>query len=455
MGRQTRREFLKVLGIGAGSLAVPSLVFARRTRARRPNVILIFTDDQGTIDVNCYGAKDLITPNLDRLAAQGTRFTQFYVGAPVCSPSRAALMTGRYPRCAGLLSNAPSDKGRPGMPAEQVTIAEMMRAAGYATGHVGKWHLGYTPETMPNGQGFDHSFGHMGGCIDNYSHFFYWQGPNRHDLWRDGEEIWRDGEFFGDLMVDECKKFINGHKDEPFFLYWAINMPHYPLQGKEKWRKKYEHLDAPRRMYAAFVSTMDEMVGELVRHLDELGLRENTLIIWLSDHGHSVEQRTFRGGGSSGDFRGHKFTLWEGGIRIPCIVSWPGRIPQNAVRSQMAASIDWMPTIAEYCGAKLPDRPIDGKSIAPVIESADAPSPHKVLHWETGKHWAIREGDWKLVHNGPATDYKGRKIPQVEDFLSDMTGDLTETENLADAHPEIVKRLTRLHGEWLKEVGRP
>jgi len=455
MIKQSRRDFLKVLGLTAGSLMIPQALFGKQQAARKPNVVLIFTDDQGSIDVNCYGAKDLYTENLDRLAAEGTRFTQFYVGAPVCSPSRAALMTGRYPRCAGLLSNAPSDKGRPGMPTGQVTIAEMMKSAGYATGHVGKWHLGYTPDTMPNGQGYDYSFGHMGGCIDNYSHFFYWQGPNRHDLWRNGKEIWRDGEFFGDLMVDECKKFIDGHKDEPFFLYWAINMPHYPLQGKEKWRKKYEHLDAPRKMYAAFVSTMDEMVGEVVRHLDESGLRENTLIIWLSDHGHSVEQRTFGGGGNSGDYRGHKFTLWEGGLRVPCIVSWPGRIPQNAVRGQMAASIDWMPTIADYCGVKLPARKIDGKSIVPVIESADASSPHNVLHWETGKHWAVREGDWKLVHNGPATDYKGRKLPKVENFLSNIAEDVTETKNLAEAHPEIVERLTALHERWLKEVSQP
>jgi len=293
----------------------------------------------------------------------------------------------------------------------------------------------------------------MGGCIDNYSHFFYWSGPNRHDLWRNGREVWHDGEFFGDLMVDECKKFINQNKDQSFFLYWAINMPHYPLQGTEKWRKKYQHLDAPRRMYAAFISTMDEMVGRVVRHLDESGLRENTLIIWLSDHGHSVEERTFSGGGSSGDFRGHKFTLWEGGLRVPCIISWPGRIPQNAVRNQTAISIDWMPTIAQYCGLKPPEHEIDGKSIVPVIESPNAHSPHKVLHWETsgGKQWAVREGDWKLVHNGPATDYKGRKLPKAENFLSNMALDATETKNLAETNPEIVERLTGLHEQWVKQ----
>ncbi|MHC4585440.1 MAG: sulfatase-like hydrolase/transferase, partial [Planctomycetota bacterium] len=454
MNRQTRRDFLKVLGFTAGSLIITGSVFGKRRTLRKPNVILIFTDDQGTIDVNCYGSKDLYTSNLDRLAKEGTRFTQFYVGAPVCSPSRAALMTGRYPQRAGVPGNVSSQPGHTGMPSEQITIAEMMKSADYSTGHVGKWHLGYTPETMPNGQGYDSSFGHMGGCIDNYSHFFYWSGPNRHDLWRNGREVWNDGEFFGDLMVDECKNFIDENKEKPFFLYWAINMPHYPLQGKEKWRKKYQHLDAPRRMYAAFISTMDEMVGKVIDHLNKSGLREDTLIIYLSDHGHSVEQRTFSGGGSSGDFRGHKFTLWEGGIRVPCIVSWPGRIPQNTVRNQTAISIDWMPTIAQYCGIKPPEHKIDGKSIVSIIESPDAPSPHKVLHWQTsrGKHWAVREGNWKLVHNGPATDYKGRKLPKAEDFLSNIAQDATETKNIAGSNPDMVNRLTNLHENWLSQI---
>lgn len=453
MSVQTRRDFLKTLGAVAGAALAPAALFGQGQK-RRPNVLLIFTDDQGSIDVNCYGAKDLITPNLDRLAREGTRFSQFYVGAPVCSPSRAALMTGRYPQRAGVPGNVSSQPGHAGLPTEQVTIAEMMKAAGYATGHVGKWHLGYTPETMPNGQGYDYSFGHMGGCIDNYSHFFYWSGPNRHDLWQNGEEVWREGDFFGDLIVDECKGFIDRSKEKPFFLYWAINMPHYPLQGIKKWREKYKHLASPRRMYAAFVSTLDEMIGEVVTHLDELGLREDTLIVFLSDHGHSEEVRTFGGGGNPGPYRGHKFTLWEGGIRVPCIVSRPGTIPQNAVRDQVAISIDWMPTIAEHCGVPTPDRKIDGKSIASVIDSAEAPSPHDVLHWENGKHWAVRAGDWKLVHNGPATTEGGRKIPKTENFLSNLAEDVTETKNIADQHPDIVQRLTNLHQAWTEDVKR-
>ncbi|MDP6721930.1 MAG: sulfatase-like hydrolase/transferase, partial [Pirellulaceae bacterium] len=307
---------------------------------RRPNVIIIYTDDQGSIDVNCYGAKDLLTPHMDALAERGVRFTQFYSAAPVCSPSRAALLTGRFPQRAGLPSNAGSQPGSEGMPADQVTIAEMLKSAGYATGHIGKWHLGYIKPTMPNGQGFDYSFGHMGGCIDNYSHFFYWSGPNRHDLWRNGEEVWHDREFFPDLMVREACQFIESNKDGPFFLYWPINTPHYPLQGTDKWRKKYADLDAPRRMYAAFVSTTDEKIGELLAKVEELGLTDDTIVVFQSDHGHSMEVRTFGGGGNAGPYRGAKFSLFEGGIRVPAMISWPGHLPQGEVRDQMAVSVD-------------------------------------------------------------------------------------------------------------------
>jgi len=426
--------------------------------ARKPNVVIIFTDDQGTVDVGCYGSKDLHTPSLDRLAERGCRFTQFYVAAPVCSPSRAALLTGRYPQRAQLAGNAPSHKGGAGMPAEQLTIAEMLKAAGYATGHVGKWHLGYTPETMPNAQGFDSSFGHMGGCIDNYSHFFYWVPPNLHDLWRNGQEVWHDGEFFGDLMVKEASRFIEANKDRPFFLYWAINMPHYPLQGIEKFREMYAGLDEPRRSYAAFVSTLDEMIGQVVARIDALGLRDDTIVIFLSDHGHSEEPRNNWGGsgGNAGPYRGHKFTLWEGGIRVPCIVSWPGRIPQGAVRDQPAVSFDWMPTIAHWCGAPLPERRIDGRNIAAIIESPEAESPHDVVHWETGgeknPHWAVRAGQWKLVVNGPATEKNGAKLPAAKEFLSNLARDAAETNNLAAQYPEIVDRLKRLHDQWVEDV---
>ncbi len=318
--------------LGAFCLCIcPAADSARLFAAeRKPNVILIYADDQGSVDANCYGAKDLITPSIDALAKEGVRFTQFYAAAPVCSPSRAAVLTGRVPQRAGVPGNVSSAEGHAGMPTQQVTIAEMLKSAGYSTGHVGKWHLGYTPETMPNGQGFDYSFGHMGGCIDNYSHFFYWNGPNRHDLWLQGKEIWRDGQYFPDQMVEHGKQFMADNAKKPFFLYWAINLPHYPLQGKEKWRKQYEHLPSPRNKYAAFISSMDEAVGELLADSTSWACVKTRSSFYQSDHGHSTEERTRR-------WRqcrpvSSAVQPVEGGIRVPAIISWPGKLPTGQVR---------------------------------------------------------------------------------------------------------------------------
>jgi arylsulfatase A-like enzyme len=427
---------------------------------RRPNVVVIYTDDQGSIDINCYGAKDLVTPHMDALAAGGVRFTQFYSAAPVCSPSRAAMLTGRYPQRAGLAGNAGSQPGSEGMPAAQVTMAEWFREAGYATGHVGKWHLGYTPETMPNGQGFDQSFGHMGGCIDNYSHFFYWSGPNRHDLWRNGEEVWEDGAFFPDLMVREARRFMEAHREQPFFLYWAINVPHYPLQGVESWRRHYAELPEPRRQYAAFVSTMDEKIGEVLGALEELGLENDTIVVLQSDHGHSTEERTFGGGGSAGDLRGAKFSLFEGGIRVPAIIRWPGQVPAGEVRAQFATAVDWFPTLLELCGLSPSAASIDGRSLVSIIHSAEAPSPHPMFHWESGRgfnggpQWAVRAGNWKLIGNPRDTSEKAALTPEDKHFLVDLAQDPSELRNVAALHPERVAELRAAHERWRTEVLR-
>lgn len=433
------------------------LVFSGVTLARestRPNVVVILSDDQGSVDANCYGATDLETPNIDALARRGVRFTQFCAAAPVCSASRAGLLTGRYPVRAGMPSNSTSTRGEAGLPPGEATIAEMLRAAGYATGHVGKWHLGYTAETMPLGQGFDHSFGHMGGCIDNYSHFFYWDGPNRHDLWKDGAEIQRPGRFFPDLMVEEAGEFLEQNRDRPFFLYFAMNMPHYPYQGEPRWLDRYKSLKYPRNLYAAFLSTLDARIGQLVARIDALGLREKTIIIFQSDHGHSTEVRAHGGGGSAGPYRGAKFSLFEGGIRVPAILSWPGHLPEGEVRAQFSHGCDWLPTIAELCGTTPVNLDIDGLSLVPVMKSADAPTPHDTTHWQMGTgpqaQWAVRRGDWKLIGNPRDTGNTGLPESKGPHFLSDLAGDLGETENHADAHPEIVADLLRRREEWVR-----
>ena len=440
MVQVSRREFLRTLGGAAAAVALPVFTLAERQPRRKPNVVLIFTDDQGTIDVNCFGSKDLYTPNLDALATRGTRFTQFYVTAPICSPSRASLISGRYPQRAELVTNAGGNRGMPG---HQVTIAEMLQSAGYRTAIFGKWHLGEQPEMSPLVQGFEEFLGHKVGCIDNYSHFYYWSGPNRHDMWRNDEEHWEEGTYFPDMVIREACRFMEDNRDRPFFLYLPFNLPHYPLQGQAKYRDMYASAKKPRSLYAALLSTLDEKIGKVLGKISQLGLNKDTIVIFLSDNGHSVEIRSFGGGGNAGPFRGHKFTLWEGGIRIPCIVSWPGHIPEGEVRDQVAISTDWMPTIAHYCGVQVPERRIDGENIASVIASAEAASPHEVLHWQHGNQWAVRDGEWKLVFNGPATDYKGRQLPAEKLFLSNLTEDVTETKNLADKHPSTVHRRHR------------
>ncbi len=440
------------------SLIFLSFAFVQMVQGGPPNVIIVYTDDQGSVDANCYGATDLETPNIDRLAKSGVRFTQMLAPSGICSASRAGLMTGQIPARAGVAGNVSSSRGNEGMPTSKVTLAELLKSNGYTTGHVGKWHLGYTPETMPNGQGFDYSFGHMGGCIDNYSHFFYWSGPNRHDLWRNGEEIWQDGTYFGDSMVEEVKGFIDSNRDGPFFVYWAINSPHYPLQGTAKWREYYKNLPEPRNKYAAFVSTTDEMVGELLDHLEASGLRDDTVVIFQSDHGHSVEERTFYGGGSAGPYRGHKATLWEGGLRVPSVVSWPNGIPQGEVRDQMVCGIDWYPTIAELTGSSIAENhPVDGRSMVELIRSNSVASAHKTLYWRLGNDpvkskWAVREGKWKLLGNASEI-VRPEGIPELSKddkrlFLVDLDSDPGEASNLSSEHPELVERLIEIREQY-------
>jgi arylsulfatase A-like enzyme len=394
---------------------------------------------------------------MDAIAAHGVRFMQFDAAAPICSPSRAAILTGMVPQKAGLPGMASSERGGHGMPGNRTTMAEIFRDAGYYTGHVGKWHLGYVKDEEPNAQGFEYSFGNMGGCIDNYSHFFYWSGPNQHDLWRNGQEVWYDGQFYGDLMEAECKRFLEQHKEQPFFLYWAINEPHYPLQGTGKWREAYKNLPSPRNMYASLVSTADERIGHVLAKLDELHLRENTIVIFMSDQGHSTEVRTFGGGGSAGPYRGAKFSLFEGGVRVPAMISWVGHLPQNQVREQFATGCDWLPTLAELTGVSLPPKVsenLDGRSLMPIIRNADAPTQHPNFFWASDKkQWSVRQGDWKLLGNpyDPTSKTPFGKADAL--YLVNLKDDIGERHNVAAEHPDMVAQLRQLHEQWVKETG--
>lgn len=417
-----------------------------------PNVIIIYTDDQGAIDLNCFGATDLVTPNMDKLVNNGVKFTQFY-GAPICSPSRAGLLTGKTPQRAGVPGNVSSLSLEAGMPAEQYTMAEMFKDAGYKTAHIGKWHLGHAEDKQPNAQGFDYSFGHLGGCIDNFSHFFYWQGPNRHDLYRNGEEVFYEGQFFPDLMVKEASDFVEQNKNSAFFIYFALNTPHYPYQGSLEWLKYYQGKGVayPRDLYAAFISTMDKKIGELIQKLEVLGLHENTIIIFQSDNGYSTEERAHFGGGNAGILRGSKFSLFEGGIRVPAAISWPAKIKAGEIRDQLAINGDWMPTLAELCGIDLDTKNLDGKSLVPVIQDKKAKSRHAGgFCWQNGKHWAARKGDWKLL-GYPVDNTNNTPLTEKDSlFLVNLKNDPGEMINVASKYPEKVKELNSQFKQWME-----
>lgn len=476
-----RRDFLRLLGAGATAYmagAVGSVSHAAQSgkatlaqtsglRHTKPNFVIFYTDDQGWGDLSCYGATDFRTPNLDALANSGVRFTGWYSNAPVCSASRASLMTGRYPQRAGTPGIFGSGRAAPGMPPDEVTLAEALKPAGYRTGLMGKWHLGGGPEFRPNQQGFDEFFGFHSGCIDNYSHIYYWgQGgqkgrPPFHDLWRNDAEVWENGQFFTELVTREAVRFLGENRSRPFFLYVAYNLPHYPTHPLERYWERVKHIQDPqRRTQAACVAAVDDSVGTVVAELKRLGLLENTLIFYSSDNGPSEEQRNFLDdsmrfyrGGSAGPFRGHKFSLFEGGIRMPAVMSWPGILPSGKVLDEVGATMDIFPTFVNLAGAEMPrDRVMDGKDVFPMV-ARGAPSPHRdqPVFWANGNQRAVRRGQWKLVLN-PRFDSDETAKDQV--FLADLEKDRGEKTNLADKNPDLVKELTGLIGVWEKEVTR-
>jgi len=430
----------------------------------RPNILIILTDDQGTIDANCYGSTDLRTPNIDRLAATGVRFTQAYAHT-VCCPARAALMTGRHPQRGGVHHWTQGDLNGPdgiNMALGEVTLAEALKSAGYRTALYGKWHLGAHRDFGPKKQGFDEFFGIRDGFIDNYNHYFL-HGSGFHDLYEGIKPVKALGKYFPELMVQRSLKFIMQNKDRPFLLYVPFNIPHYPEQALKRFEAVYKDIaDPARRSYAAIVSTTDHYIGQIVDKLEALGLRENTIIVFMSDNGHSEETGNrirvdnhrsgypkghfygASGGGSTGKWIGQKGSFLEGGVRVPAIISYPAKLPKGEVRGQIITAMDWFPTVLDLCGVQQPSNSpkLDGHSVLPLIQSAKAKSKYKILHFAWGKKWAVREGDWKLIGSNGNTKVSLRNLVDAK----------PEAKDYAKAKPEIVQRLRTLHSDWVKEV---
>ncbi len=447
-----------------------------RHEEQKPNIIIFYTDDQGTLDAACFGAEDLHTPNIDMLGKSGIRFTQAYAHT-VCCPSRAAMLTGRYPQRSGIndwtQNDAHDEKPGINMPLSEVTIAEVLKNNGYQTGLFGKWHLGAAIGNGPMEQGFETFYGFRGGFIDNYVHYFL-HGKGFHDLWNNNEEVFERNNYFPSVMTEKAIQFIEKNKDQPFFLYAAFNLPHYPEQPDSLFVPLYAGIQEPRKSYATVVSTVDDKIGQILKKLEELKLRDKTLVIFMSDTGHSTEETMIKiddhlsglpkgtnycahgGGGYTGKWRGAKSSFLEGGIRVPAIVSYPGHFPGNETRDQIITCMDFLPTICELTGSKLPDCKIDGHSLIPIIKSNED-SKYEVLYFQWRDQWAAREGKWKLIVKGRDTTGKFSPHLQKEEkmespYLANLEDANPEEKNYASEYPEIVERLTKLYLNWESTV---
>lgn len=454
-----RRDFLKTTVLGAAA-AFP--FFGMRTGTagtrKRPNVVFILADDLGRADLGCYGQKKIKTPNIDRLAAEGMRFTQAYSGNPVCAPSRCTLMTGYHSGHAQVRGNKQVGENDPWLLGSTTsgqwplaegtfTVAHLFKQAGYVTGAFGKWGLGRVGTSGdPQKQGFDHFFGYI---CQRQAHTYY---PNH--LWRDGEILWieenNDGAekvYSHDLIAEESLKFIRSNKDRPFFLYVPSTIPHVALQVpedslaeyKDQWpdppyegKRGYVAHAHPRACYAGMVTRLDKEVGRIMALLKELELDDNTLVIFASDNG-----PTASGGEDPGFFesagllRGLKGSVWEGGVRVPFIARWPGRIKSGGESDHVCAFWDFLPTCAELLGEQ-PPAGIDGISILPtLLGRSPQQKKHDYLYWELNNQQSVRMGDWKAVRLKP-----GQKIQ-----LFNLRTDLGEQKDVAGEHPDIVARI--------------
>ena len=443
----TRRGFLKILGAGMVSLAIPGIVRAGQKAGGKPNFVIIFTDDQGYQDVGCFGSPSIRTPNLDRMAAEGMRFTDFYSAASVCSPSRAALLTGCYPPRVGITKVLfPSDNI--GLNPEERTIADMLKGKGYVTSCIGKWHLGHLPEFLPTSNGFDSYFGipysndmdgvkGKDGNLDRawrQKDYSPWNVP----LMRNEEIIERpaDQTTLIERYTDEAVEFIRSSRDKPFFLYLPHTMPHVPLFVSDEF-----YVEDVQKAYKATIEQIDSAIGRVLGAIKDAGVDRNTLVVFTSDNGPWLDKKHHAG--CALPLRDGKFSTYEGGMREPCIMRWPAKIPAGRVCSELCGTIDLLPTFARLAGAEMPaDRVIDGRDIWPLMEGRPgAASPHEAYFYYRGNNLeAVRSGKWKL-----------RRVKKNTE-LYDLEADVSEKINLADKHPEIVKRLAALMEEFDLEL---
>ncbi|MGY8640708.1 MAG: sulfatase-like hydrolase/transferase [Verrucomicrobiales bacterium] len=407
-----------------------------------PNIVLIMSDDQGYGDLGCYGAEDLRTPHLDQLAADGIRFTDFYANGPTCSPTRAAFLTGQYQQRIGLDNALTYQEANRGLPIDGHTIASDLREKGYATGLSGKWHLGYDDGRTPLNQGFDHFFGLLGG---NHHYFQHMDRIGVPDLWA-GRKAVESESYTTDLITGDAIQFIQKNQNQPFFLIVSHAAPHFPFQGpndraKVVEPKKKSWQIGDRKTYISMVERMDQGIGEVLKMIDELGLRDKTLVVFTSDNGGDIHAR-------NAPFSGFKSTIQEGGIRVPCIARWPGRLPSGKKISTPAITMDWTATIRRLVGIDESPALEDGIDLMPLLSAEISDISERPLFWRRksdrsrkvkNPSRAVRLAHWKLFEN---LDGSGER------FLFNLKNDRGEKSNLIAAYPDIVKMLSAELDNW-------
>ena len=451
-----RRDFLKSLPAAA---AAGTLLHA--AASGRPNIIVIVTDDHGIGDVGCYGHSEAKTPNLDRLAASGVRFNQWYSNAPVCSASRAAIMTGKYPVRTGVQGALPSQPSWDvrGLRKGEVTLPALLREKGYRTASLGKWHLGSAPESRPRAQGFDEFFGWYSGWLDAYSHRYYQLGspPGKifHDLWRNETEVFEEPAYMSELLGREAQAFVSRQsKEKPFFLYLAFGAPHYSMMAPAKYLDRFpKGMHRDRRTHLAMVAAVDDVIGALLDQLKQRSIEQETVVFFQADNGATREVRASSDGqpatgGSNGRYRGYKLGLFDGGMHVPAILRAPG-LAAGQVSDRPMFSMDLLPTLLELAdpGGSRPQK-IDGKNILPVLRGSV--QPHESMFWNHDKQRAVRMGDWKLILNPP--QFPGEPVAESA-WLSNLEADPSEKRNLADSEPARVRKMTDALHAWEQNVG--
>jgi arylsulfatase A-like enzyme len=430
-----------ILGLVA---ALTAPVFGQSSQPQRPNVVLIMTDDAGYADLGVYGATDLKTPHIDGLARDGVRFTDFYANGSSCTPTRAGLISGRYqqrftlemPLGAGGKTDHPR-----GLPVTGRSLPQLLKNHGYRTALIGKWHLGWTAVNSPNAHGFEYFFGFKSGYVDYYQHTAGGDSPLHDDLFENDQSIKADG-YMTDLITERSIRFIEQNASRPFFVDVAFNAPHWPYQRPDQPStapERSRHMTAfdqptnTRADYIAMLERVDQSVGRILAAIDKAGLRRNTIVIYTNDNGGEWLARNT-------PLFHHKFSVWEGGIRVPAIVRWPARIPAGQVSGQVAITMDLTASILAAAEAALPpETKLDGINLLPVLEKKAAVI-ERTLFWRSAQQRAVRSGDWKLMVD------LGR--PQ----LFNLRNDAGERANLIGERPEIARRLRPLLEAWAQDV---